>query len=370
MSGIDKNLSSRHVRVVIGGIMSAFVVAMCTLTGCMNCNDQFCKVAKKVGFDIYWIRTLCCEDSERRYCDQIVPLIPQLTSLIVDMQLACDQANWQRMRQIWGEIKGLGMPVPFVKYYQDLFCEETIDIGLNSHPFFVPSDHFRFPGIFAATGEPTPIVIFPDDIESPWMDQTQGRRNLLEAPEVLWETEYVLEPGAVFNVETWLGAQDFSATGSLAIARSDVSIGESCEIARFMRMRIDLLGLELAGHIELVPSSAQSALKLDAFGSGTLAGLIDVHVYLRDDPSISLDGLFQEAWIELPVVVQGESIVLAPEGMVDGLSLFPVVPEIAELLYGVTPEALALHGDDEFSECQEVGLAALRSLQRDVSGVL
>ena len=124
-------------------------------------------------------------------------------------------------------------------------------------------------------------------------------------------------------------------------------------------MRIDLLGLELAGHIELVPSSAQRALKLDAFGSGTLAGLIDVHVYLRDDPSISLDGLFQEAWIELPVVVQGDSIVFAPEGMVDGLSLFPVVPEIAELLNGVTPDALAVNGDDEFSECEEVGLAAL-----------
>ena len=358
MEQLNRKRRSLRAGAVFGASVvwiSALVIPV--LTGCMDCNQRFCKVTRKVGFDIYWIRLLCCEDPGRRYCDDIVPLIPQMTNLIIDMQISCEEANWQRMRSIWAEIKGLGIPAPFVKYYKGLYCEEEVDTGCNSHPFFAPMDIFRFPGLFAAVGKPAPIVVMPGAIESPWLELEDGRRSLGEAPEVLWETEYILDSGSMLIADTWLGSQEFAATGSLAIARAGNSMDEFCREARPTRMRIDLLGADLQGCIELDVTAPANALRLDSNGRGVLSGLVDVQIFLREDPSISLEGMFEQAWMALPVLVDEDDIVVLPDGVINGLSLFPVAPEIEELLHEISSGSF-LAGEG-LSECQELARDAL-----------
>ena len=91
-----KMLSLRKSSYVKGGFISIAAIAISALTGCMNCNEHYCRAIRKVGFDIFWIEKACCIDPERQYCDQMVPLIPNMTSAAVDMTLACDQENWSR----------------------------------------------------------------------------------------------------------------------------------------------------------------------------------------------------------------------------------------------------------------------------------
>lgn len=364
MVGIEhKMLSLRKSRFEKSGVISIAAIAMSALTGCMDCNQHYCSAIRKVGFDIFWIEKACCIDPERRFCEQMVPLIPNMTSAAVEMKIACDQENWNRMRDIWGEIRRLGMPIPFVAYYEDLFCDEETKKGLNSHPFFMPSDIFRLPGVFAAVGEPEPIVVMPGAIESPWMDQTHGRRNLVEAPEVLWETEYILEPGAALIARTWLGEEEFAASGSLAIARNAPHQELWCELSKPTRMRIDLVGTWVAGSIELDASGPFNALKLEADGRGVLCGLVHMDLYLRDDPSISLEGLFEEAWLELPVSFEGDRITLMPDGAIDSLSLFPLVPEIAELLPGFSSDSFSQDDSRGDDVCQNRADASLNTFK-------
>ena len=350
-----KMLAPSLRRCRVGKAIPACVLALgaSVFPGCMDCQDQFCKVTRKVGFDIYWIRVLCCEDPHRLHCQQIVPLIPQLTNLMVDMQLACDQENWQRMRQIWHEIKRLGLPSPFVQHYKDIFCDREVQRGVNSHPFFGPGDVFRVPGVFAAVGDPVPIVVMPGSIDSPWMESEPRRISLRQVPEILWEREYVLEPGALFHAETWLGSQTFTATGALAIAQAQGSLEDWCRKNRPTRMRIDLESADCIGQITLVETDPANQMLLQENGQGVLAARVEVNLYMRNDPTISLEGLFDEAWIELPVRHDGDQIVLSPEGAIDGLTLLPVVPEIAALLPRMSQDDVTAVQNE--TDCQALG---------------
>ena len=122
-------------------------------------------------------------------------------------------------------------------------------------------------------------------------------------------------------------------------------------------MRIDLLGADLQGCIELDVTAPANALRLDSNGRGVLSGLVDVQIFLREDPSISLEGMFEQAWMALPVLVDEDDIVVLPDGVINGLSLFPVAPEIEELLHEISSGSF-LAGEG-LSECQELARDAL-----------
>jgi hypothetical protein len=326
------------------------VLASMMLAGCANCHESVCRVVSKVAIDISIMRELCCETPEMDGCDQLVLIIPQLTRLIIDLQEACENENWNRLRTVWEEFKSLPWQVPYLQRLIRVLCDENeVDRGINSWPFSGPNDLFEFAGTFEAVGPAQPVVILPGSIEDVWLGPGASRRVQLGEPNVVWEQAYALNPGATLNATTWIGSAECSLTGSFSL----ISRTGSSEIDPLCNKELKRLDLRVeSDSIEgslIFDPSIESTIVVDAAGVGYLGAAVFVDVVLKSDPSVNAEGLADVLWIEIPVSIDGESIVLGPNGAVDGLDLFPVSSVLESRIRSIQLNAIG-EGD-----CAETG---------------
>ena len=318
-------------------------VVICLVTvfsGCVDCNSHVCRVTSKVAYDIYWVRTLCCEEPDNELCREMLPRIPGLTALVVDAKVACDQHNWDRMKQIWNDIRELGLPLPYVRGLWSVICNEDLEVACNSHPFFGPEDSFDFKGTFQRMELPVRTPTYGDvsirhiDSSSVFLPNTGGNRK---------EERYELSSGSL-SASTWLGNDEFEIQGELRIKRSDHEMSsrfdpEFCKAFQPTQAVFNMSGELVQGRLVLDPTYFANVLRVDTSGKGLLCGKFHIQLSLRDDPLMTLDGILHEAWIELPVRVDDTSIHIESFESINALTLFPVDPKISSILKnGLTNE--------------------------------
>ncbi len=339
--------------------MAALFTSM-LLGGCVDCNSHVCRVTSKVAYDIYWVRTLCCEEPDNELCREMLPRIPGLTALVVDAKVACDQHNWDRMKQIWKDIRDLGLPLPYVRSLWLIVCDEDVEMACNSHPFFGPEDEFDFKGTFTRMEPIAPYL------------QASGHKNpsvrYVEGPPVIFphgsgprEDRYVLSSGSLI-ASTWLGKDTCSVEGTLRLLRdgdawASRSDGEFCKTLRPTHASFSISGELVRGKITLAPAYPANALRVDSSGRGVLSGKFHMELSLRDDPSVTLEDVLDEVWIELPGRIQDSEIHFISEGPISALKMFPVTPTLSSIIergMGIQPD------EDAFdSICSEIGRDAM-----------
>lgn len=328
------------------------------LAGCVNCHESVCRVVSKVAIDISMMRELCCETPEMEGCDQLMLIIPQLTNLIIDMQQACEDENWDRVRAVWDEFKRLPWQGPYLQRLIRVLCgENEVDRGVNSWPFSGPNDAFEFAGVFEPVGTTQPIVILPGSIEEVWLGPGASRVHLGE-PNVVWEQAYVLNQGATLNATTWIGSAECSLTGSFSlISRTGSNALDALCDKELKRLDLRFESDSIVGSLLFDPSF-MSTIVVDDAGNGYLGAAVRVDVALKSDPSVNAEGLADVLWIEIPVSIDGDSIVLGSNEAVDGLDLFPVSSvlesRIRSLQMGVAGEG----------DCAEAGDRAFNRFMR------
>ena len=311
---------------LLGRVPMNTLVILCmamTFGGCVDCKSHVCRVTSKVAYDIYWVRTLCCEEPDNELCREMLPRIPGLTALVVDAKVACDQHNWDRMKQIWNDIRELGLPLPYVKGLWSVICNEDVEVACNSHPFFGPNDSFNIEGTFIRMDPPIRHVD-SSDVYSPYERASQK------------VDRYELSSGSL-AANTWLGNDHCDIEGELRLVRGHHGMSsrfdsELCKAFQPTHASFFISGELVQGHLVLDPTYHANILRVDSSGRGLLCGKFHLKLCLREDTSISLDDIFNELWLELPVRMQGASIQIESDRPLTSLELFPVAPKIASIL--------------------------------------
>lgn len=338
------------------------------LGGCANCEERVCRMVSKVAIDLSLMREACCENPQQEGCDQLVMLIPRLTMLIPQMQQACDDQNWDRMRLIWDEFKRLPWSVPYLRGLVATLCGETmVQTGENSWPLLLPADTVSFEGVFEPLGPPQPVVVLPGSLEETWLGAGSSVRLHLGTPEIVWEQEFVLEPGGSLHALTWLGNETCSLTGSFSLIERSASGGGSLDewcAKELKRLDFRFHGEAVSGSLLFDPTFP-SHIILNERGEGVLGAAVRIEAALNSDPTVNAEGIAELVWIELPVAVVGEAIVL--NGEVDGLSLFPVDPFLEGRIRNRLSGWASGWTDDE-GHCAEAGRRVFERFVRAYPG--
>lgn len=319
----------------------------------MNCNENICRVVGKVANDLSLMRELCCENPALDGCDQLVLITPQLSSLIPQMQSACQDQNWERIGDLWLEFKSLPWRRSYLQGLMLALCgEDGVDRGINSWPLFTPRDTFEFDGSFELIGSAQPIVILPGSLEEVWMGNGGSSRVQLAESTVVWEEQFQLQPGGELTVATWIGGETCSITGSFSLIShsgpGSATFEDFCK-KELKQLDFRFEGDSIAGSLRFDPS-VPSHIVVNDLGQGYLGAAVGVEVFLKAHPTINAEGIADVLWIELPVAIEGDVIVLGPGGAVDGLELFPVD---AALEHRIRRRALGWTEDE--STCAQAG---------------
>jgi len=289
----------------------------------------------------------------------MLPRIPGLTALVVDAKVACDQQNWDRMKHIWNDIRELGLPLPYVRGLWSVICNEDVEVACNSRPFFGPDDVFSFKGVFQRVALPFPVPanggssIRRIDDESVFSAHGGGNSK---------EERYELLSGSL-SASTWLGTDECDVRGELRIQRAGHVMSsrfdsEFCKAFKPTQAQFTISGEFVRGHLILDPTYFANVLRVDSSGSGLLCAKFHVNLGLRDEPVLTLEGILNEVWIELPVHIEGASIHIDSSEPLNASALFPVDPNIPILRVDDLESERGLNGSDV--SCSEVGRDAMQ----------
>ena len=180
-----------------------------------------------------------------------------------------------------------------------------------------------------------------------------------------YRSTYDVSAGSSLSADTWIGGALLMLEGQVSLEHGHLAgpghgpfDDSGCWIDRVADLRLNLQGDGLSGRIEFERGEDAGHHVLDEDGHGMLMGFARVSMEFDELPDLRFEEVFGEVfWIEIPIQLDGGSLMISPAGSVGGFDLFPVSSDIGMLFEQVRQ---VLSGDRMFSggdSCQEMAMA-------------
>ena len=346
--------------VWLGGVLVALVGAGCSD---VDCDDRRCKIVEVALAEIYVAEVMCCRNAEMEACATLHNRSAALLRLIDLGYEACLDRDWIRLGEIWNEIRQLKILRNHVIPIIGEICGGVeLLMGLNSMPIFSDQDVFSFDCTFEQVEAPRPI-----DSEVS-IEEFRGTETPVRTR---YRSTYDVLAGSSLSADTWIGDALLMLEGQVSLehdhpagpghGRSDDS---GCWIDRVADLQLNLQGDGLSGRIEFERGEDAGHHVLDEDGHGMLMGFARVFMEFDELPALRFEEVFGKLfWIEIPIQLDGGSLMISPAGAVGGFDLFPVSSEVGMLFEQVRQ---VLSGERVFSRsdpCQEAAMAYVEDLK-------
>ena len=314
--------SSGRTMVLLAGLLFVVVFA----GACRNCPDRFCKAVRLLREQAVNLSDRCCLFPDSEGCG--AALFRQFNDGLALVQVAddaCHAGNLDLLKETWREFKDLvpaNLILLFCEHYQDLdaWLEEDCRPYINTGMILGTEDtvdlDIHLVAMPGGTPRAVPVPGLPGDVPA-------------EGPSEAGERTFLVTPGSHAMLDTAFGTANLGVSGSLSFGAL-TSTADGFDRAAITRARLDVIDVEagIVGHLELDPDEGEGLILLDESGRGLLGMSVDVRLEAIDDPTFSLEGFIDRAWIELPVSLHPKRMHLGGDGPLSGLDVAPVHPEI------------------------------------------
>ncbi|MCH2162749.1 MAG: hypothetical protein MK085_12865 [Phycisphaerales bacterium] len=333
--------------------------------GCekVDCDEFRCHAVETALAQYFIDYIACCENPGMIGCDGLDGRYDLLFREIREGYSACLDRNWNRLREIWDEIRRLRLLRNTVGDVLAYLCHDMpFLMGRNTTVVFSSADTFDFDCVFEPVGGPQPI--------GPWselpgfINQVRDRPGFLHAP-VMFQSTYACAPGATILVDTWLGRERIDVTGGLTLVHGLQELDSvECSVTQIRSFNLQLTGESVHGELAFDSDQEGNLCVFDGDGGGLFSGTANVQLASWDVPEVRFEEIFgQRFQVEIPIATRDGNLVCAPDGPIDGLDFLPPTPEAKQAhleAVAILNGAGGVAGDDP---CLEQGRQRVETLQ-------
>ena len=373
-------VGSRGRRAVAG---SAIIAGVLAGTGCeIDCDERYCDFIRAAAGGIYAWEYECCLDPTSPACENRAVRYQALAFNAPAMRIACEERRWERLGEIWDEIRGL-IPATPLRLIVREFCGIETTFGENILVPFAAGDS----AIVSARLDPVPFEGEPGFRS--WSRRPSSMPASVEGVSgVVGDRAWVVEPGSQVQVDVQGRTFSFALSGSLAVVemaaqpharpntQPNTQLGEPgdevdewCRRLRPTDLRFALDGLEGRATLVLDPLFEGNGLIFTAPASGVLGAAVRLEFEPAGVATGDVMSGLPPVFLQLPFVLEPDGgLVLGDGRAMAALDLWPVASAVASYLSGggagpgsTEPEcaALARTVADDFlalhaSECGHV----------------
>ena len=329
------------------GLLILAASGLGTGSGCeVDCEAQYCKFVRAGQSGVFAYHYRCCVDPDAATCDEYAERIHGFSQRAAEMYAACADRDWDRLGEVWGEIKGL-LPLGIVAIVAENFCDGYGWTARNAWTPFDPDD--RIDADVAFDPLPVRMRMSTTDRAAIASKRRSERVEVVRRWRSADRSTVDFDFGDSFRRFRFTGeVQAVEGSSRPSLQESDVSTWcRNLEIeALDWRLRSDAGDLDIA----LVPDSGLNRLHAVGGNRFILAALVRVSFVERMHPGLEFDGEFDEVFLEVPCELSsGGTLRLLASGDAAAMSVWPIDPGLESYLGG-TPTRTA--GDDvEHDEC-------------------
>lgn len=321
-------------RAPLAGLLAG--VLMASAVGCeVDCNERYCDFVRAGAAGIFAWEYDCCLNPDSAACEDRGLRYERIALNAPLMRMACQDGNWERLRELWDEIRGLVPVMPLRIIVRD-FCGFDVLAGENVSTPFGPADSM--------------IVDLGLEWDSPLAEPSAlaGRPTVGVAPTRAPDPIVCrITEGSTVGIARATGrgsarSMSFSAHGHLELVSSVAPVDGSgtgddldpwCRRMDVMAFQLDLQGSYGDLRLDLDPDFVGNALWFTAEDAGVLGVAVEVSGEL--DPRWGGVGWWQvaPAWLELPVSRGADGRWRIGDGRaLDALDVWPVAGPLKDYL--------------------------------------
>lgn len=316
----------------VSAILATF---MAMGAGCeVDCDERYCDFVRAAAGGIYAWEYECCLDPDSPACIDRAIRYQALAFGAPAMRMACEQENWDRVGEIWDEVKQVIPAVP-LRIILRRFCGIDVAFGENVATPFVPGDRVAIDLVLASVGSP-PV---PSD------DQAAPSRGI-DPPATTGEgrsaqrrSSWVVRPGS--GVRSWWGDSitSFEASGILSVMESShgsADLDDWCRRLRPEELRLVLHGPDGNIRIDLDPTFAGNAMAFSTPDAGVLGIAVRIDLDVDGSGPRSIPFAFEPVFLAIPFRIDPDGgLRLGSADPIDAFDLWPVASQVEAYFTGV-----------------------------------
>ena len=297
--------------------------------GCeqVNCEEFRCHAAETALAQYFIDYVACCEHPEMAGCDGLDGRYDDLFLEIREGYGACLDRDWNRLKEIWEEIKRLRLLRNTVGDVLVSICHDVpLLMGENTAVVFSSEDTFAFECVFEPTDGPRPVGPWSESPE--FLTPREGHPEFLHAP-VLFQSTYACAPGSSLLVDTWLGKERLELTGELIIVHEPASLESlKCGVAYLRSFTLNMKGESIHARVACGLDEEGNWCVLDGEGGGVISGNMAVQLGASNLPGLQFEEIFGRRFqVNIPLAIRNGTLVCTPNGPIGGFRFLPPTAE-------------------------------------------
>ena len=342
VGGIKKR-SSFSKWCLLGGIS----LALGSAGGCeIDCDERYCDFVRAAAGGIYAWEYQCCLEPDSPACEDRALRYQTLAFSAPSMRMACEQRNWDRVGEIWHEVKRV-LPAMPLRLIIANFCGFDIGFGENVATPFAAGDAVMLDVSLASAGS-----------NFPWIDQSgHGRRGSTGGSASTMRSAanrsgWVVRGDSIMEVQTRGATARFDVTGIFSavesVGRGD-DVDDWCRSLHPDELRLLLTGSDGTIRIDLDPTFEGNAMVFTEPDAGVIGVAVRIVMNLEGPLLLSAPFELDAAFLELPFRIEPDGeLRLGSEGAIDAFDLWPVASLVEAYIVGQNLED-EVGGEDQSS---------------------
>ncbi len=348
----EVSLDGPRIRSRVPGWGPAVAIALTIggVGGCeIDCEQRYCDFVRAAASGIYAWEYDCCLNPESLACVDRAVRYQALAFSAPSMRMACEERNWERLGEIWEEVRDV-VPVLPLRVILSRFCGQDVAYGENVVTPFASGDTVTVDLGLSRVGAAGP----------PWNGHSfPGRPDGIggmtsAAPSLQARRRWVIDTDSVVRIASRGGTADFAAVGTLSVIGE---AGGSDDVDAWCRtLEPDDLRLLLRGPEGMIRLSLDRSFEGNVMAfTGRDSGMIGVAVRVDLDPAgrlpISIPFGMNAVFLQMPFQMEpGGGIRIGSVEAMDAFELWPVAPAVEGY---ITDRWTPAPADDEQMICAE-----------------
>ena len=320
-------------------LLGCLSLTLVSSVGCeIDCDERYCDFVRAAAGGIYAWEYQCCLEPDSPACEDRGLRYQTLAFSAPAMRMACEERNWDRVGEIWEEVKRV-LPVMPLRLIIANFCGFEIGFGENvATPF--------------AVGDSVSVDVSLESIGSSGVPQEDrfdrgrggtggGGASTMRA--AAGRSGWVVRGASSIQIRTLGASANFDVTGIFSVVESwgrGDDVDDWCRSLHPDELRLLLEGPDGTIRIELDPDFEGNAMIFSEPDAGVMGVAVRMVLDLEGPLLLSNPFDLNAAFLEIPFRIEPDGeLRLGSIGSIDAFDLWPVATAVEAYLAGEELEA-------------------------------
>ena len=323
LGGLQQQAAVRG-RCLLGGLL----LALGSAGGCeIDCDERYCDFVRAAAGGIYAWEYQCCLEPQGPACEDRAIRYQTLAFGAPSMRMACEERNWDRVGEIWEEVRRVLPAVP-LRIIVGHFCGFEVEIGENVATPFAAGDAVVMDVALAPAGA----------AGIPRMDRSHTGRGVDDSTfrSASGRSAWVVRRGSEVRIESRGASAGFEVTGILSVVESMVQgdeVDEWCRSLHPDELRLLLQGPDGTIRIDLDPTFRGNAVVFTEPDAGMIGVAVGISLDLQGPMRMAAPFTLEAAFLRFPFRIDPDGgLRLGSADPIDAFELWPLDPFVESFI--------------------------------------